>query len=274
MRNLKVERNPNAAVDKSRRKILIGGARLVAGASLSMAAAGAASTPSGAATSSNPSNGMDIRNAETAVVFIDPQNDVLSEKGTSWEAVRASVTENHTVENMERIFKAAKVNEYGVFISPHYFYPTDDGWRFDGPLEADEFRHHTFARGGPLTLTGFASSGADWLDRFKPYIEDGKTVVVSPHKVWGPQTNDLVLQLRKRGIQKIILGGMLANICVESHLRELLEQGFQIAVVKDATAGPRDPEWGDGYQAAMINYRFLAHEVLSTEETIATIEVA
>jgi nicotinamidase-related amidase len=78
----------------------------------------------------------------------------------------------------------------------------------------------------------------------------------------------LVLQLRKRRISKVILGGMLANICVESHLREFLEQGFEVAIVKDATAGPRHPVWGDGYQAAMINYRFLAHAVLSTDEVI------
>ena len=211
---------------------------------------------------------MKIQKTDTAVVFIDPQNDVLSEKGSSWGAVGASVTENHTVENMERIFKAAKANEYGVFISPHYFYPTDNVWKFNGPLENEEFRTHTFARRGPLTLEGFAASGADWLDRFKPYIEDGKTIVVSPHKVWGPQTNDLVLQMRRRGIGKIILGGMLANICVESHLREFLEQGFEVAIVKDATAGPRHPVWGDGYQAAMINYQFLAHAVLSTDEAV------
>lgn len=62
---------------------------------------------------------------------------------------------------------------------------------------------------------------------FKPYIEDGKTVVISPHRVWGPPTNDLVLQPRKRGISKAILGGMLANMCVESHLRDLLEQGLK-----------------------------------------------
>jgi nicotinamidase-related amidase len=120
-----------------------------------------------------------------------------------------------------------------------------------------------------LNLTRFENSGADWLDRFKPYIEDGKTVIVSPHKVFGPQTNDLVLQLRKRAISKIILGGMLANMCVESHLRELLEQGFEVAVVKDAVAGPRHPEWGEGYQAALINYRFLAHAVLSTDAAVA-----
>jgi nicotinamidase-related amidase len=211
---------------------------------------------------------MNIQKTDTAVVFIDPQNDVLSEKGANWAAVGASVTENRTVENMERIFKAANANGYPVFISPHYFYPTDSGWKMNGPLEADELKTRTFARSGPLNLEGFSSSGADWLDRFKPYIEDDKTIVVSPHKVFGPQTNDLVLQLRKRGIARIILGGMLANMCVESHLRELLEQGFEVAVVKDATAGPRHPEWGDGYQAAMINYRFLAHALLSTDEVV------
>ena len=212
---------------------------------------------------------MEIQRSDTAVVFIDPQNDVLSEKGANWGAVGASVTENNTVENMEKIFKAAKASHYEVFVSPHYFYPTDSSWKFNGPLEADEFETHSFARRGPLNLTGFLNSGADWLDRFKPYIEDGKTIVASPHKVWGPQTNDLVLQLGKRRISRIILGGMLANMCVESHLREFLEQGFEMAIVKDATAGPRHPVWGDGYQAAMINYKFLAHAVLSTNETVA-----
>jgi hypothetical protein len=71
-----------------------------------------------------------------------------------------------------------------------------------------------------LSLEGFPTVGADWLEPFKPYIEDGKTVVVSPHRVFGPQTNDLVLQLRKRRINKVILGGMPANMWVELHLRD------------------------------------------------------
>jgi hypothetical protein len=115
-----------------------------------------------------------------------------------------------------------------VFISPHYFFPTDKGWKMNGPLEAMEFETGTFSRSGALSLEGFKNSGADWLNTFKPYIEDGKTIVVSPHKVFGNQTNDLTLQLRKRQINKIVLGGMLANMCVESHLRELLEQDRDI----------------------------------------------
>ncbi len=211
---------------------------------------------------------MEINKTDTAVVFIDPQNEVLSEKGIAWPFVGASVKENKTVENMERIFKAAKENGYEVFISPHYFFPTDYGWKFNGPLEADEVENKMFARGGRLNLEGFSESGADWLERFKPYIDDGKTVVVSPHRVFGPQTNDLVLQLRKRRISRVILGGMLANMCVESHLRELLEQGFEVIVAKDATAAARHPEWGYGYTAALINFAFLAHAVLATNETV------
>ena len=215
---------------------------------------------------------MNINRNDTAVVFIDPQNEVLSEKGRAWAAVGDSVRENKTVENMERIFRAAKENGFEVFISPHYFYPTDSGWKFNGPLETDEAETKMFARSGALSLDGFLGSGADWLERFKPYIEDGKTVVVSPHRVWGPQTNDLVLQLRKRRISKVILGGMLANMCVESHLRDLLEQGFEVVVAKDATAGPRHPEWGYGYTAALINFAFLAHAMLITDEVVKAME--
>jgi len=215
---------------------------------------------------------MNINRNDTAVVFIDPQNEVLSEKGRAWAAVGDSVRENKTVENMERIFRAAKENGFEVFISPHYFYPTDSGWKFNGPLETDEAETKMFARSGALSLDGFLGSGADWLERFKPYIEDGKTVVVSPHRVWGPQTNDLVLQLRKRRISKVILGGMLANMCVESHLRDLLEQSFEVVVAKDATAGPRHPEWGYGYTAALINFAFLAHAVLITDEVVKAME--
>lgn len=205
---------------------------------------------------------------DTAVVFIDPQNDVLSPTGINWAATGDSVTENRTVEHMLDIFEAAKAASFGMFISPHYFYPTDHGWLFNGALEVDELRTGTFARRGPLDLDGLHGSGADWLAEFKPYINDPTTIVVSPHKVFGPQTDDLVLQLRKRGIGKVLLGGMLANMCVESHLRDLLEQGFEVYVVRDAIAGPRHPQWGDGYQAALVNYAYLAHGVVDTADVV------
>ena len=216
--------------------------------------------------SSNSANVFNSKN--TALVITDPQNDFLSPKGVTWGIVGKSVTENKTVEHIEALFKAAKKNGYPVFISPHYYYPTDHGWKFEGTLEKVMHDIHMFDRKGALNLEGFEGSGADWLAIYKPYINDGETIVVSPHNVYGPETNDLVLQLRKRGIDTVILGGMSANLCVESHLRELLEQGFEVIVVKDATAAAVTPELGDGYQSALTNYGFIANEVVTTNEAV------
>jgi nicotinamidase-related amidase len=204
-------------------------------------------------------------NERTALVITDPQNDFLSPEGVTWGVVGESVTENNTVENIATLFKTAKENDIPVFVSPHYYYPTDKGWKFEGALEVLMHNIGMFDRKGPLSLEGFEGSGADWLDLYKPYIEDGKTIVSSPHKAYGPETNDLVLQLRKRGIDKIILAGMSANLCTESHMRELVEQGFEVAVVKDATAAAIVPE-GNGYEAALVNFRFIASAVWTTEE--------
>jgi nicotinamidase-related amidase len=220
-----------------------------------------------------PDPGMQIDPVRTALVITDPQNDFLSPEGVTWGVVGESVTENNTVENIEALFMAAKQRGIQVFVSPHYYYPTDHGWQFEGALEMLMHKIGMFDRTSALSLEGFESSGADWLERYKPYIDDGNTVVVSPHKVYGPETNDLVLQLRKRGIDKVILAGMSANLCVESHMRELLEQGFEVAVVKDATAGARVAE-GDGYAAALVNFRYMANAVWTTDQVVETIVAA
>ena len=217
-----------------------------------------------------PNPGMTVVKGRTALVVTDPQNDFLSPQGVTWGVVGKSVTENKTVENIERLFKTAETNGISIFVSPHYYYPTDHGWKFEGALEVLMHNIGMFDRKGPLNLAGFEGSGADWLERYKPYIDNGQTVVSSPHKVYGPETNDLVLQLRKRGIDKIILAGMSANLCTESHMRELLEQGFEVAVVKDATAAAIVPE-GNGYEAALVNFRFIANAVWTTDEAVAAI---
>lgn len=218
-----------------------------------------------------PNPGISLDLEHTALVVIDPQNDFLSPDGVAWGVVEASVEEHHTIENLERLFGAAKDKNLAVFVSPHYYYPTDHGWKFEGALERLMHDIGMFDRAGPLDLHGFEGSGADWLAAYKPFIEDGKTVVTSPHKVYGPDSNDLVLQLRKRGIDRVILAGMSANLCVESHMRELMEQGFEVVVVGDGTAAAVIPD-GDGYAAAMTNFRFISSGVLTTDEVVTALE--
>lgn len=74
-----------------------------------------------------------VENFETtAIVITDPQNDFLSTQGATWQLVGESVIENNTVANIESLFKAAKECDLNVFVSPHYYYPTDHGWKFEG----------------------------------------------------------------------------------------------------------------------------------------------
>ncbi len=220
-----------------------------------------------------PIPGFEITKGDTALVITDPQNDFLSPKGVAWGVVGKSVTENGTVANLEALFKVADDVDLPVFISPHWYYPHDNKWKFEGTLEILMHKIHMFERKNQLSVDGFERSGSDWLERYKPYINNGKTVVTSPHKLYGPESNDLVLQLRKRGIDKIILAGMSSNLCTESHMRELVEQGFEVMVVTDATAAAITEHY-NGYEAALTNFRFIASKIDNTKNTVGAIKSA
>lgn len=220
-----------------------------------------------------PQIDMAVSLSDTAVVITDPQIDFLSPDGVTWGVVGESVTEHNTVENLGRLMASAKANDMPLFISPHHYYPTDHGWHFEGPLEKLMHSIGMFDREGAYTTKGFDGSGSDFMPQYKQHIHDGETVITSPHKIYGPETNDLVLQLRKRGVKKVILAGMSANLCTQAHLYELLEQGFEVSVVRDATAAAKLPE-GDGYQAALTNFRYVANGLWTTDETVARIAAA
>ena len=258
-----------------RRRFLRAGAVGAVGAA---AAVGLGAAKAVAATADNPyadpanpalpPSDMKIDFERVALVITDPQVDFLSPKGVTWGVVGENVTELDTVKNIGRLFVAAKQAGITVAVSPHYYFPTDHGWKFEGALEKLMHNIGMFDRSSPYSMDGFENSGADFMPEYKPYIFDGKTIVTSPHKVYGPEQNDLVLQLRKQKVDQVILAGMSANLCTQAHMHELLELGFEVAVVKDATAAAKLPE-GDGYLAALTNFRFMANAVWSTREAVA-----
>lgn len=215
-----------------------------------------------------PDPGFTIDN-QTAIVIVDPQNDFLSPKGGTWGVVGKSVMENNTVENLDKIFKVAQDKNVKVFVSPHYYFPHDHEWKIEGAGEYMMHHGHLFDRKGQYTTEGFEGSGADWLEQYKKYINQKNVVVASPHKIFGPESNDLALQLRKHGFNKVVLAGMSANLCIDSHLRDLVEDGFEVVVVTDATAGTIIPDYDiDGYKAAIGNFRLISSHLFKTDEVV------
>ena len=145
------------------------------------------------ATPALPPSDVTVTLERTALVVTDPQIDFLSPDGVTWGVVGKSVERHNTVVNIGRLFAAAKQVGMTVAISPHYYYPTDHGWKFSGPLETLMHKIGMFDRTSAYNDPDFEGSGADFMPEYKQYIHDGKTIIASPHKVYGPQNNDLVL---------------------------------------------------------------------------------
>lgn len=148
-------------------------------------------------------------------------------------------------------------------VSP-YCHPTDHG---EAP-EKPTCHIGMFDRRGSPSLDCFTGSGAGFLPESEQQVEDGETIITSPHEVYVPEGNDLVLQLRKTEVDRVILAAMSANLGVEAHLHGLSERGFEVAVVSDATAAAELPE-GDGYPAAIANFRYIANALWNTDEAVA-----
>ena len=189
----------------------------------------------------------------TALVIIDPQNDFLSEGGVVWDLVGDGVVENQVVDKLKSLISRARGAGVAVVYSPHYYDKEYQAWQNVNFIDQVMFDRKMSDRG---------TWGADWHPDLVP---DAETILCAPHKnLSGFHTSDVDIQLRKRGINTIVLCGMSANLCVESHLRDGEERGYVVIVVNDATAAPGP----DAYKAALTNYGFIAHESITTDEAL------
>ncbi|MCH7955061.1 MAG: cysteine hydrolase [Candidatus Marinimicrobia bacterium] len=195
-----------------------------------------------------------INSSNTALLVIDPQNDFLAETGVVWDLVGEGVVKNQVVDKLSKLIAKAKESGVEVFYSPHYYDKEFEAWKDNNPIDSLMFERKMFDRN---------SSGSDFHPDLTP---DDSTIICAPHKnLSGFHTSDVDIQLRKRGIDTIYLCGMAANLCVESHLRDAEERGYKVIVINDATAAPGDA----AYDAALINYGFIAHESITAEEALS-----
>ncbi len=198
----------------------------------------------------------DLNPKATALVIIDPQNDFLSEGGVVWDLVGELVVKNKVVDRLKALIAKAKGAGIPVVYVPHYYDKEYQAWGNNNFIDRVMFERRMFERG-------------KWGSEFHPdLVPDDGVVLCAPHKnLSGFHTSDIDIQLRKRGIDTIVLCGMSANLCVESHLRDAEEKGYEVLVVNDATAAAGE----DAYKAALTNYGFIAHESITTDQALQRI---
>jgi len=197
---------------------------------------------------------------DTALLVTDPQIDFLKPESVVWDKVGETVEENAVVEKLRRLRAAAADGDVPVFYSPHEYRDAEyEEWEHLNTIDQIMFDTRMF---------DVAGDGADFVPELAP---DDNTFVLSPHKqLSGFWTNDVSTQLRQRGIDTLVLAGMSANLCVESHLRDAVENGFEVLAVTDATAAAGE----EALEAALTNYNFIAHETATTDGVVDRLAAA
>jgi nicotinamidase-related amidase len=202
-----------------------------------------------------PVKKIDLELEKTAIFITDPQNDFLSEGGAAWPLVGEEVINDKVVEHQIALVAAAKEVGIPVFYSPHTYTEMDyANWTLLNPIDQIMFDIDMFHQG-------------TWGHDFHPdLVPNDMTVVMNPHKgLSNFHAGDAKMQLRQYGIETLIMAGMSANLCVESHLRDAIENGFEVIVIADATAGAGP----HAKNAALINFEFIANEVTVTDDIIS-----
>ena len=202
---------------------------------------------------------MEYRKSITGLVVIDPYNDFISEGGLVWERLKGVAEANGCVPHMSRVLGAARDAGIQVFYALHHRYRPGDyeNWKYIAPIQKAAWSRKAFAYG---------SWGGELRSEFEPRPGD---VVAQEH--WcssGFANTDLDLLLKKQGIHQLIMMGLIAHTCLEATVRFGAELGYQVTVVKDATASYSDDEMHAALEVNIPNY---ATAILSAEEAIDAI---
>jgi ureidoacrylate peracid hydrolase len=192
----------------------------------------------------------------TALLVVDPYNDFISEGGKIWDRIRAVAEANDCVPHMLQILNAARQANIRVFYVPHRRYRPGDyeTWKYIAPIQKAGWRRKSFEYG---------TWGGEFRAEFEP--KPGEIVVAEHWCSSGFANTDLDLQLKKHGIHQLIVIGLIAHTCIEATVRFAVELGYEVTVVKDATADYSDKEM----QAALdINLPNYASAIVTTSEII------
>ena len=192
----------------------------------------------------------------TALLVIDPYNDFISEGGKLWDRVKKVAEANQCVPHMLQVLNAARDARLRVFYAVHHRYRPGDyeTWKYIAPVQKAAWLHKTFEDG---------TWGGELRREFVP--QPGDVVALEHWCSSGFANTDLDLQLKKHGIHRLIVIGLIAHTCVEATVRFAAELGYEVTVVKDATADYSDEEM---HAALDINIPNYASSIVTTNELI------
>jgi len=198
----------------------------------------------------------------TSLLVIDPYNDFISEGGKIWPRIKEVAEATHCVSHMLQVLSAARQAGLRVFYALHRRYRPGDyeTWKYIAPIQRAAWSRKSFE---------FGTWGGEIRSEFEPQPAD---IVAQEH--WcssGFANTDLDVLLKKHGIHRLIIIGLIAHTCVESTVRFAAELGYDVTLVKDATA-----DYGDEFMHAALvtNLPNYANAIVTTDEVVSSLNMA
>jgi len=198
----------------------------------------------------------------TGLLVIDPYNDFISDGGKLWNRIRAIAEANQCIAHMLEVVSAARTAGIRVFYALHRRYRPGDyeTWRYIAPVQKAAWTSKVFEKG---------TWGGEIRREFEPQPAD---VVASEHWCSSAFANtDLDVLLKRHGIQRIIVIGLIAHTCVEASVRFAAELGYDVTVVKDATADYSDEEMHAALDINLPNYATAVVTAREVLEALASV---
>lgn len=197
--------------------------------------------------------------AATGLLVIDPYSDFISPGGKVWDRLKGVIEGNGCVTHMQQVLDAARGANLRVFYALHRRYRPGDyeTWKHIAPVQRAAWSRKTFEYG-------------TWGGEIHPGFEPQPGDVVA-HEHWcssGFANTDLDLQLKRHGIEQVIVMGLIAHTCVEATVRFAAELGYDVTVVRDATADYSDTEMRAALEVNLPNY---ASTIVTADEAVAAI---
>ena len=152
----------------------------------------------------------------TALLVIDPYNDFISVGGKIWDRIKNVAEANNCVPNMLDVLNGSRKAGLRVFYALHHRYRPGDyeTWKYIAPIQKAAWRSKVFENG---------TWGGEIRPEFAP--EPGDIVAQEHWYSSGFANTDLDLLLKKHGIHRLIVMGLIAHTCVESTVRFAAELG-------------------------------------------------
>jgi ureidoacrylate peracid hydrolase len=195
----------------------------------------------------------------TGLLVIDPYNDFISEGGKIWDRIKGVAQENRCIPHMLEVLTAARKAGIGVYYAMHHRYRPGDyeTWRYVAPIQRAGWLRKSFE---------FGTWGGEIRSEFAPL--PGETVAQEHWCSSGFANTDLDMQLKKHGVHQLIVIGMVAHTCVEATVRFAAELGYEVTVVRDATASYTQEHMHAALEINMPNY---ANAIVTTDEIVAAL---